>query len=63
MPKTKTTADTWRTSNQLKGNRANLVGAINACTNGATVEIDIKLARNLVEILDQAIHTEEGHGL
>jgi hypothetical protein len=52
----------WRNSNQIKGVRAQLVGAINACTNGAKIELDIKSARNLVEICDQAIHTEEGHG-
>lgn len=52
---------TWRTSKQIKGTRVNLVGAINACDDGANVVIDIKLARNLVEICDQAIHTEKNH--
>ena len=54
--------DTWRTSNQIRGVRAILTRDINACTDGAYVTIDLKTARNLQEICDQAIHTEEGHG-
>lgn len=52
---------TWRNSRQIKGVRSQLVGELNANTDGAYVTIDIKTARNLVEICDQAIHTEEGH--
>lgn len=48
-------------SAQIRGYRAQLVGAINACTNGAQIELDITTARRIVEILDQAIHSEEGH--
>jgi hypothetical protein len=53
---------TWRGSNQLRGVRSQLQAALNACTNGAWVELDIKTAKNLIEICDQAIYTEEGHG-
>ena len=51
----------WRNSAQLRGVRSQLVAAINACTDGATVDLDIRSARNLVEVCDQAIHTEVGH--
>ena len=51
----------WRTSAQLRGCRAQLVAAINASEDGAYVSLDIKSARNLVEICDQCIHIEEGH--
>jgi hypothetical protein len=50
-----------RNSKQIAGVRAQLVGAINACDNDAYVQVNIKIARNLVEICDQAIHTEKGH--
>jgi hypothetical protein len=53
----------WRNSRQIAGVRAQLVGAIRCCDNGAFVELDIKSARNLVEICDQAIWTEKGHGV
>ena len=53
--------DTWRNSRQIKGVRAQLKGAINSCTDGAYVQLDIKTARNLLEVCDQAIHTEVGH--
>jgi len=48
-----------RNSYQIKGVRAQLVGSINACRDGATVEIDWKTAQNLVEICNQSIHFEE----
>lgn len=60
MPTDKTPI--WRNTAQLKGVRAQLKGALNACTNGAQVEVDIKTVRNMLEVCDQAIHTEEGHG-
>ncbi len=50
----------WRSSQQLKGVRSQLVAAINACTDGAHVMLDMKSARNLVQVCDQAIHTEVG---
>jgi hypothetical protein len=53
----------WRTSRQLMGVKSQLTSAINGCTDGAYVSIDLKTARNLSEVCDQAIHTEEGHGL
>ena len=52
----------WRNSAQLRGNRSQLVVALRACNDGARVWIDVKLAMNLIEICDQAIHTEAGHG-
>jgi hypothetical protein len=51
----------WRTSAQLRGVRSQLTQAVNACMDGAYVTLDIKSARNLLEVCDQAIHTEEGH--
>lgn len=53
----------WKTSRQLRGYRANLVRAINGCTDGAEITLDIEAAKKLVEIIDQAIHTEVGHGV
>ena len=50
-----------RNSAQLRGVRAQVVGAINHCTDGADVVLDIRSARNLVEVCDQAIRTEVGH--
>lgn len=56
-----TIAKLWRSSRQIKGVRSQLTSAINCCEDGAYVTIDFKTARNLQEICDQAIHTEEGH--
>jgi hypothetical protein len=53
---------TWRDSRSLAGVRSQLVAAINACDDGAYVQVDMSTARNLVQVCDQAIHTEEGHG-
>jgi hypothetical protein len=53
----------WRSSRSLAGVRAQLVGAINQCEDGAHVLVDYKTAKNLVEVCDQAIHTERGHGV
>ena len=41
----------------------NSVAALNSCDDGAYIEPDIKSAYDLVEVCDQAIHTEEGHGV
>ena len=52
----------WRTSNQIRGVRAQLVVAIRASEDGAHAMVDLKNAQNLIEICDQAMHTEQGHG-
>ncbi len=52
---------TWRNAKRLGGVRSQVVAAINRCMDGAQVELDIKTARNLVEVCDQAIHTEDSH--
>jgi hypothetical protein len=44
-----------------RGVRAILKRDINLCFDGAYVQIDYKTAQNLLEVCDQAIHTEEGH--
>lgn len=51
----------WRNSKELAGVRSQLKAAINACDDGAYVTLDLKSACNLLEICDQAIHTEKGH--
>lgn len=51
----------WRNANQLRGVASQLTAALRSCTDGAYVELDIKTARNLLEICSQAIHTEVGH--
>lgn len=56
-------ARVWRHSQQLRGVRSILTRDINLCTDGATVTVDWKTAQNLIEIIDQAIHTEEGYGV
>lgn len=53
----------WRNSRQIRGVRAQLMAAINSCENGAQIELDIRSARNLIEVCDQVIHTEERHGV
>jgi hypothetical protein len=58
-----TEAPPWRNSAQIRGVKSQLTIAINLSENGAYAEVDLKTARNLLEICDQAIHTEEGHGL
>ena len=40
------------TRKQIQGYRNNLKGAVNACDNGATVELDLTTAKKLVEIID-----------
>lgn len=50
----------WRTSRQIMGVRSQAVAALNTCADGATAEVDVKTLRNLIEICDQADHTERG---
>jgi hypothetical protein len=52
----------WRSSRQIAGVRAQLQAAVNRCTDGAEVVLDVKSAWNLLEVCDQAAHTERGHG-
>ena len=40
------------TRKQIQGYRNNLKGAVNACDNGATVELDLTTAQKLVEVID-----------
>lgn len=56
-----TPASKWRTAQQIRGVRAMLKRDLNACADGAAVQIDLKTARNLIEVCDQAIHTETEH--
>ena len=53
----------WRNSRQLAGMEGILTRAINDCTDGAYVTLDLTSARNLQEIVRQAKHTEVGHGV
>lgn len=48
-------------SRQIRGYRSQVVAALNLNKDGAHVEIDYSTATALLEILDQTIHTEEGH--
>ena len=49
----------WRNSDELHQVRAKLITAVRVAK--TKVWIDIKTAHELVEALDQAIHTEQGH--
>ena len=54
----------WRNSHQLAGVRSQLQAAVSASTAyvySEYVALDFKTARNLLEVCDQAIHTEKGH--
>lgn len=51
----------WRDSRSLAGVRSQLVAAVRNCDDGAYVTLDMKTALNLIEVCDQAIHTEKGH--
>jgi hypothetical protein len=51
----------WRNARQIGGVQSNLQGAINQCTDGAYVTLDIKVAHNLIDICRQAKHTETNH--
>lgn len=54
-------SDTWKSARQIAGYKAQVQGALNTDRTGSEIAIDIATARALVEICDQAIHTEEGH--
>lgn len=51
----------WRTSFEILGVRAHAVAALRTCRNGASAEIDVKSLQNLIEVCEQAMHTERGH--
>lgn len=45
-------------SSQIAGYRAQLVGAVNSCTDGAYAQLDLRSAQQIVLILDQAMRME-----
>lgn len=49
----------WRDGDQIRGVRSQLQKAINLCSDGASVEVDIKTAMNLIEVCRQAAYTED----
>lgn len=51
----------WRNSHQLAGVQSQVQRAINTCKDGAYVEIDYKTALNVIDIIEQAKHTEIAH--
>lgn len=51
----------WRGERELRGIQANVQGAINGCRDGAYVDLDYKTAKAVVEIIEQARHTEIQH--
>ena len=51
----------WRTFRQIAGMEGILQRAINDCTDGATVTVDLTSACNLLEIVRQAKYTEAGN--
>lgn len=53
---------TWFNASQLKGVRSRVIAAINTANDGAEVCIEINTAKKIIRAIDQAIHTEEGHG-
>lgn len=50
----------WRNSQQIAGYQRLLAGAV-AGRNGAEIVIDLKTAKALIEICEQAAHTERNH--
>ena len=54
-------APRWRNSKELAGVKSQVRAAINRPREGSDIVIDSKTALNLVEVCDQAIHTERGH--
>ena len=46
------------TPNQIAGYRAQLVGAINQCTNGSEVVLDLTSAKAIAAILKDTFHME-----
>jgi hypothetical protein len=61
MSKRKPKVLKWRDSAGIARIQGSLQAAINACTDGCNVVLDIKSAHNLMEVVLQAKHTEEGH--
>lgn len=57
----KTVVMNWRGVNSLRGVKSALTRARNSSEDGATCEVPLGLIATLIEVLDQAIHTEEGH--
>ena len=57
----KPVAARWRSSKQIAGVRAIAVAAYNASDDGAEAVISLKALSNLIEICDQAAHTERAH--
>lgn len=53
--------DIWYTERQLRGLQSQVRSAINRCTDGAYVELDITTAQKLIHALEQARHTERQH--
>lgn len=51
----------WRDSRQIQGYVNLLRGAIRHNRNGAHIDVDLKTAEALIEICEQAIHTERNH--
>ena len=51
----------WRNSQELRGVRSQLVAALNRNVDGAEEPLDLKTISNLIQVCDQAIHTEVGH--
>lgn len=51
----------WRNSRQITGYQRLLAGAVAGCRDGAEVVIDLKTAKALIEICEQAAHTERNH--
>lgn len=51
----------WRSEPQLRGVQSQVQRGINSCEDGATVEIDVATAHAVIEIIEQARHTENGH--
>lgn len=52
---------TWRDSRSIAALKAKLQAAIHRTPDGTRVAIEFGTAQSLLEICDQAIHTERGH--
>lgn len=53
----------WRSSSQIRSIKYQLRGAISLSDSDIYVQVSQKTARNLLEICEQAEHTEKGHGV
>lgn len=53
----------WFTSAQIRGYMAHLKYAIEHSPDGAYAQLDLTTSKRLLEICQQAKHTEEGYGL